>query len=238
MCAELAGIIGVTVDGAFAEYFKAPAANLFKIPTNVSFDEGGLLADAIVTAVHAVRDRARVEKKEDSVAVIGIGGVGQIIVQLLKTIGVRVIAISRSEKKLAIARELGSDMTIRAGDPDLSRKARQFGPEGLDMVIDCVGTTESMEDSLVCIKRCGRIVMVGEEKALFPADTIRIAQHELELIGSRNGTLENMKEGLALLGSGKIRPIISDTYPLDQVNAALDKVRSGAQGRVVVKVKG
>ncbi len=235
MCAELEGIIGVTVDGAFAEYFKAPARNLFKIPHNVSFEEGGLLADAVVTAVHAVYDRANVGKG-DIVAVIGVGGVGQVIVQLLRAIGARVIAISRSEKKLSIARELGSDMVIRAGDPDLSRKVRQFGVNGADVVIDCAGTEESMRESLASVKRCGRIVMVGEEKALFPADTIRIAQHELELVGSRNGTLENMKAGLELLASGKLRPVISDVYELDQVNQALDRVRTGAQGRVVVRV--
>jgi D-arabinose 1-dehydrogenase-like Zn-dependent alcohol dehydrogenase len=236
MCARVLGIIGVTVDGAFAEYFKAPARNLFKIPDTVSFDEGGLLADAVVTAVHAVKDRANA-RKGDLVAVIGVGGVGQVIVQLLKNVGARVVAISRSDQKLSIARELGSDMVIRGGDTNLSREVRQLGANGVDVVIDCVGTEESMRDSLACVKRCGRIVMVGEEKAFFPADTITIAQHELELVGSRNGTLENMKTGIELLSSGKVRPIISDVYPLDEVNGALDRVRKGAQGRVVVRVR-
>ena len=82
----------------------------------------------------------------------------------------------------------------------------------------------------------GRIVMVGEEKALFPADTITIAQFELELVGSRNGTLDNMKTGIALLKAGKLRPIISDIYPLDQINTAFDTVRKGVPGRVVVRI--
>ena len=235
MCARLAGIIGVTVDGAFAEYFKAPARNLFSLPDNVSFEEGGLVADAVVTAVHAVYDRAKV-KKDDVVVVIGVGGVGQLVVQLLRGLGAKIVAISRSENKLAISRELGSDIVVRGGDPDLSRKVRSLDSDGADCVIDCVGSEESMKDSLASVKRCGRIVMVGEEKALLPADTIRIAQDELELVGSRNGTLENMKNGLELLRSGMLKPIISNVYPLHQINTAIETVRKGASGRVVVKV--
>jgi propanol-preferring alcohol dehydrogenase len=237
MCARLAGIIGVTVDGAFAEYFKAPARNLLRLPDNVSFEEGGLVADAVVTAVHAVHDKAKV-KKDDIVVVIGVGGVGQLVVQLLKELGARVVAISRSDTKLSIAKELGSDMVIRAGDPDLFGTVRSLDPNGADCVIDCVGSEESMKDALVCIKRCGRIVMVGEEKELLPADTIRIAQDELELVGSRNGTLENMKTGIELLRSGRLKPIISNTYPLHQINTAIESVRKGTSGRVVVKVGG
>jgi D-arabinose 1-dehydrogenase-like Zn-dependent alcohol dehydrogenase len=235
MCAKPRGIIGVLVNGAFAEFFKAPAENLFKLPDRVPFDEGGLVADAIITAVHAVYDRAHV-KKGSLVAVLGIGGVGQVIVQLLKLVGAKVVSISRSEEKLAIARQLGSDKVVKAGSKTLGDEVRELASDGADCAIDCVGSSESMKDALVCVKRCGRIVMIGEEKALFPADTIRVAQHELELVGSRNGTRQNMEIAIRFLRDGEVKPLISKTFPLDDVNTALQSLRTGVPGRVVVRV--
>jgi len=235
MCARLKGIIGVTVNGAFAEFFKAPAENLFKLPDSVPFDEGGLLADAIITAVHAVYDRANV-KKGSVVAVIGIGGVGQVVVQLLKLIDAKVVSISRSEEKLTIARQLGSDKVVKAGTKTLKEETREIASDGVDCVIDCVGSDESMEDALACVKRCGRIVMIGEERVLFPADTITVAQHELELVGSRNGTRQNMRTSIGLLRDRKVKPLISKTFPLNDVNKALESLLIGVPGRVVVGV--
>ena len=235
MCANLKGIIGVLVNGAFAQYFKAPARNLFLLPENVPFDVGALMADAVITSVHAVYDRSNV-KSATTAAVIGAGGVGQIIIQLLKDLGLRVVAVSRSESKLAVAKSIGADEAWKAGEPNIAARSRELAPDGIDVVFDCVGSDESMKDALAMVKRCGRIVMVGEEDARFPADTTEIAQHELEIVGSRNGSRSNMQMGLQLLSLGVIKPVISDVFDLEDVNKALDRVRMGASGRVVLKV--
>lgn len=201
----------------------------------MSFEVGALTADAVVTSVHAVYDRANLGNAKLA-GVIGMGGVGQIILQLLKNLGLTVVAISRSEEKLRVSRDLGADHVLRAGEPSLSAEVRKFNAGGLDVVFDCVGSEESMKDALAVTRRCGRIVMVGEERALFPADSTRIAQSELELVGSRNGTRSNARLGLELLRDGKIKPFVSDLYPLEESNEALDKLRTGAAGRVVVVV--
>ena len=235
MCANLKGIIGVLVNGAFAQFFKAPARNLFLLPENVPFDVGALMADAVITSVHAVYDRSNV-KSAATAAVIGAGGVGQIIIQLLKDLGLRVIAVSRSESKLAVAKSIGADEAWRAGEPNIGARSREIASDGIDVVFDCVGSDESMKEALVMVKRCGRIVMVGEEDASFPADSTEIAQRELEIIGSRNGSRSNMQMGLQLLSLGVIKPVISDVFELEDVNKALDRVRQGASGRVILKV--
>jgi propanol-preferring alcohol dehydrogenase len=80
-CSNVGGIIGVTTPGGFAEYFKAPARNLLTLPEEVPFDIGGLTSCAVITAVHAYR-RARVEVG-DAVVIIGAGGIGHILIQLL-----------------------------------------------------------------------------------------------------------------------------------------------------------
>src|ERR1700722_5456717 len=235
MCANLKGIIGVLVNGAFAQFFKAPARNLFLLPENVPFDVGALMADAVITSVHAVYDRSNV-KAAATAAVIGAGGVGQIIIQLLKALGLRVIAVSRSESKLAVAKSIGADEAWRAGEPNIGARSREIASDGIDVVFDCVGSDESMKEALVMVKRCGRIVMVGEEDASFPADSTEIAKRELEIIGSRNGSRSNMQMGLQLLSLGVIKPVISDVFELEDVNKALDRVRQGASGRVILKV--
>jgi len=227
--------VAITPDGAFAQFFKAPARNLFLLPENVPFDVGALMADAVITSVHAVYDRSNV-KSAATAAVIGAGGVGQIIIQLLKDLGLRVIAVSRSESKLAVAKSIGADEAWRAGEPNIGARSREIASDGIDVVFDCVGSDESMKEALVMVKRCGRIVMVGEEDASFPADSTEIAQRELEIIGSRNGSRSNMQMGLQLLSLGVIKPVISDVFELEDVNKALDRVRQGASGRVILKV--
>jgi 2-desacetyl-2-hydroxyethyl bacteriochlorophyllide A dehydrogenase len=236
MCANLKGIIGVLSAGAFARYFKAPAHNLFRLPDSVPFDVGALTADAVITSVHAVYDRGNVHSAR-SAAVIGVGGVGQVIVQLLKNLGLSVAAVSRSDAKLAVARNLGADHVWKGGgDGSVGEQSRQHYADGVDIVFDCVGSKDSMTDALAMVRRCGRIVMVGEEEAQLPASSTQIAQRELEIVGSRNGSRSNMELGLQLLSRGVIKPLISDVFPLEKINEALDRVRKGASGRVVVKI--
>jgi 2-desacetyl-2-hydroxyethyl bacteriochlorophyllide A dehydrogenase len=235
MCSNLKGIIGVISDGAFAQYFKAPARNLFRLPDSVPFEVGALTADAVITSVHAVYDRGNVHSMR-SAAVIGVGGVGQVIVQLLKDLGLTVIAVSRSEAKLSVARSLGADHVWKSGGEDLGEQTRRYFADGVDVVFDCVGSKDTMADALGMVRRCGRVVMVGEEEAQLPATSTQIAQRELEIVGSRNGSRSNMELGLQLLSRGVIKPLISDIFPLEKINVAFERVRSGASGRVVVKV--
>ncbi|MGA2665285.1 MAG: zinc-binding dehydrogenase, partial [Nitrososphaerales archaeon] len=223
---------------AFARFFRAPARNLFRLPDGVPPEVGALTADAVITSVHAVYDRGAVPGAATA-AVIGAGGVGQVVIQLLKHRGLSVVAVSRSEAKLAVARSMGADEAWRAGDPEIGARSRSLSADGLDVVFDCVGSEESMGDALSMVRRCGRIVMVGEEDgSRLPADSTRIAQRELEVVGSRNGTRSNMETALDLLGRGVVRPIVSEVFPLEEANEALGRVRAGAAGRVVLRVGG
>jgi D-arabinose 1-dehydrogenase-like Zn-dependent alcohol dehydrogenase len=236
MCSQLRGITGVTTNGAFAGFFKAPARNLFPLPANVPLDIGALTADAVITSVHAVYDRGSIQSAS-SAAVVGSGGVGQVIIQLLKDLGVRVVAVSRSEAKLEVARRLGADAAWQAGDAGIGALSRGFSQDGIDVVFDCVGSAESMKDALAMVKRCGRIVVVGEEDSVFPASSTLIAQHELEIVGSRNGSRRNMEAALQFLARGVVKPLISDVFSLEDANEAIERVRRGASGRVVLKVR-
>jgi propanol-preferring alcohol dehydrogenase len=235
-CGRLQGILGVLCNGAFAEFFKAPARNLYKLPANVPFDEGGLIADAVVTAVHACR-RAGLGPG-DSAAVLGAGGVGLTITQILRAAGVRVAAVDVDETKLAKARELGAGLSVAAHAGDVPALIRGFsGDEGVSAVFNCVGTSASMRLAADAVRRCGRIVVIGEEPQDARIDTIEIAQKELEIIGSRNGTRQDMADAIGLVASGTVRPLIGARFPLTKINEAIETLRKGVLGRVVVVVK-
>ena len=107
MCTNFKGALGVGINGGYAEYFKAPAKNLFILPTKIGFKEGSVIADAVVTSVHAVRRRAQV-KADDVVVVIGVGGVGQSVIQIAKHAGARVFGVARRAQRAEVGSRFGS----------------------------------------------------------------------------------------------------------------------------------
>ena len=235
-CVNLKGILGVLSPGAFAEFFKAPGTNLFPLPAGVPFDAGGLIADAVVTALHAAK-RANLQIG-DSAVVIGAGGVGQVLIQILQAHGVRVAAIDRSQEKLRLAQNMGAGLALGPDDPSLRSAILEFsGTEGASCVFNCVGSGPSMRLAADCLRRCGRIVVIGEEADHLWLDTTEIAQRELEIIGSRNGTRQDMVEAIRLVGSGAVKPYVAARFPLEKINDAFECMRKGALGRVVIVVR-
>jgi len=236
-CVDVAGIIGVTTQGGFAEFFKAPAENLLPLDNRVPFDIGGLTSCAVITAVHAYR-RARISVG-DTVVVLGTGGIGQILIQILKQAGTRVIGMSRSQESLDIARSVGADQCIALTDKDAAAQVVESTPQqGASCLFECVGTAETTKIAAACLMRGGQIVVIGEE-AEFPAiDTIQIAQRELEIIGSRNGSKQDARDAILWMAEGIIAPPIVKRFPLEEINEGLQMVREGsAHGRVVVTLK-
>ncbi|HIE30435.1 TPA: hypothetical protein EYP66_24510 [Candidatus Poribacteria bacterium] len=235
-CTNLSGLLGVSAWGAFAEYFKAPAENLFVSPDNVSFEVGGLISCAVVTALHATK-RARLSLY-DTAVVLGAGGVGQVLIQILKASGVRVIAISRSKEKLEIAKELGAELVLQAQE-EITKQIKEFaGGDGVQCVFDCVGSGTTMKESADYVMRGGQIIVIGEEPDFVEIDTIQIAQRELEIIGTRNGTKQDTADAITMIASGIITPPIARTFPLEQINEALLFMRDGrANARIVIVIK-
>jgi 2-desacetyl-2-hydroxyethyl bacteriochlorophyllide A dehydrogenase len=235
-CSRLKGILGVLVPGAFAEYFKVPAENLFQLPERISFETGGLLADAVITSVHAFK-KCNLFPGEKAV-VIGTGGIGLILIQLLRFAGVQVAGIDRSEEALQLAVKVGAELVVPAGTPRrVSHILEWTDGFGAQCIFNCVGTPQSMRECADLVMRCGRIIVIGEETGPPAIDTTEIAQKEIEIIGSRNGTRQDLAEAIRLVDSGAISPVIAQCFPLQAINKALDLVRRGALGRVVVTLK-
>jgi propanol-preferring alcohol dehydrogenase len=232
------GILGVTLPGGFAEYFKAPARNLLPLPEVVSFEVGGLVSCAVITAVHAFRRAAL--KTTNTAVVLGVGGVGLVLVQVLHEAGVRVLAVDRDSGRLGQALRAGAEqgLSFQDASPQAARDFARTGHDGVDCVFELVGRAETMKAAAGYVCTGGQIVVIGEEPEFPAIDTVQIAQRELRIVGSRNGSVADAREALDLLARGVIRPTIAETFPLARINDAMQLARSGrARGRVVIRVR-
>ena len=230
LCPEMTGVVGVKGhSGGYAEHLVLPAYQLVRIPEGVEFHNAAVHCDAGLTAFHAVK-RARVTLGETLLA-IGVGGVGSFAVQYAKLAGARVLALEKAEHKRAWAQKLGAE----SASSDTIRELT--AGRGVDCVLDIVGTEESMAIAIDAVSPGGRIVVVGYTPDMFALSGKRLAQNEIEIIGSRAGSRRDLAAALALFAQGRVRSIVTDRAPLANVNDALAKLRSGqVLGRLVLEI--
>lgn len=234
LCLNMGGIVGVLdVPGGYAECVCLPAQQLIRLPDAVSFADGATCCDAGMTALHAV-DRADVTLG-DIALVIGVGGVGSIVTQLLSMAGAEVIAADIDEAKAEWALEQGASVfSSAAGDSLISQVQRLTDGLGVDRAIDVVGLESTVSAGFASLRRGGRLVVVGYTPELFPLSGKELAQNEKEVIGTRAGRRNDLSRCIKLYASGALRSIVRQTVPLAQVNEALGMLRAGVTGRIVL----
>lgn len=234
LCLNMRGIVGVLdVSGGYAEYACLPARQLIPLPDTVSWADGATCCDAGLTALHAV-DRAGANIG-DTALVIGIGGVGSVVTQILSMSGVEVIAVDVDPDKADWARQQGASHFLNATGDELVAEVRALtGGIGVDRAIDVVGLETTMRAGFNALRRAGRLVIVGYTPEHFPLAGKELAQNEKEVIGTRAGRRDDLRRCLQLYAAGKLRSIVGREYPLEQVNEALADLRAGVTGRIVL----
>ena len=226
------------MDGGFAEYIKTPGVNLCRAPDNVPLEHACILGDAVATSYHAVVKRAQVRPGQ-TVACIGVGGVGLHALQLAKLAGARVIAVDINAERLETARELGADEIIHTGGAPFDAAIRDLtAGSGVDVLLEFVSNEQTLPSSLASVKRGGKLVFVGYvpeiPMSLLPHYAVR---NELEILGSRANTKQDLQDTMNLVAAGKVRPIVDRVFPLSDLELAFDALRQGAPvGRNVVAV--
>jgi 2-desacetyl-2-hydroxyethyl bacteriochlorophyllide A dehydrogenase len=234
-CENLDGILGVLKHwGGYGEYFRVPERQLFHLPPEIPFTEGAVIADAVVTAVHAV-ERGRVAPGE-KVVVIGVGGCGAAAAQICKSYGAHVIGADVTDAKVDHAIALGIDEAVNATTENLPEFVRELTDgKGAHCVIDTVGNEETLTLGANSLRRGGRMVILGYTQERYPLDPRQIAVHELEIIGTRSGGRQSTAEAIRLVANPDWKPIVSDLFPIQDVNQALATMRAGeALGRIVL----
>lgn len=225
LCLNLRGRIGFNFDGGYAEYVKVPASHAFIVPPNISMEEAAILADAVATPLHALREQAKVQPGE-TVAIFGVGGLGIHAVQVARLLGLRVLAIDLDEEKLQAARGFGAE-TFSAAEGGLRESVlSSTGGKGVEVVLDMVGKDEIFHTSLSFLKKGGRYVIVGYSfEKPFSISPHTILTNEFVLIGSRASRPRELADVLQWAGDKKIKPMVSQTLPLNHANLALERLK-------------
>jgi propanol-preferring alcohol dehydrogenase len=222
--------MGVDVDGAFAEYVVRPVSTLIRPPQFVDPVTLAVLTDAVGTAYHALARIAQLQPGE-SVAVLGIGGVGSNAVQVAKALGARVVAVSRFEEKRALARQLGADEAVELADA-----ADAIGGYGADVVVQCAASPRMDEAAIELAGFAGRVVFVATTPEAFSVRASSLVWRELTLLGSRGFTVADIEDVIRLYLAGTITAdhLTARVRPLEEVNEALDDLREGRVLRSVL----
>jgi alcohol dehydrogenase, propanol-preferring len=228
--------MGVDVDGAFADYVVRPAETLIRPPAWVPPTVLAVLTDAVATPLHGLKRVAHLQPGE-TLAVLGVGGLGSNAVQLGKAFGARVIAVTRSGAKLELARRLGADETVAAeeGDPVAAVRALTGG-HGPDVVIQCVGSALVDEQAIAMGGPGGRVVLIGSSLDHFRARAVDIFWRELSVLGSRGFVPDDIRDAMAMYldGTLAVEHLVDHVRPLEEANDALEDLKAGRGFRSVL----
>ncbi len=230
---------GITSDGGMAEYAVNHVTTLYKIPENVSFDE----AIMIMTAGSPLYglERAGGYTVGETVVILGPGPVGLMGVQLCKAMGAtEVILTGTREERLKLGKKLGADIVIdvRKENP-VAAVLRETGGRGADLVIDCAGGDETLQQCLEMVKRGGRILLVAYYKGPVTADISIAVRNNLNIYTERGEGGRSVGRALALLAKGRIeaKPLITHVFPLAEAQQAYEVLekRIGDPIKVIIR---
>jgi alcohol dehydrogenase len=239
------GLMGETQDGGLAEFCRAKAHQLIKIPDNVTFEQAAALPVAYGTAIRMMNTIGQIKPGEKVLILGASGGVGVCCVQLAKLAGAYVIACAGSEEKGKRLTELGADEIILYTKDDFMKtvferhgkphRRRFVEGGGVDVVVNFTGG-DTWVKSLRCLKLGGRLLTCGATAGFAPTEDIRfIWTFELKVLGSNGWEPSDIKELFNLVQSGKLKVLIDKAYPLEEASEAVRVIEDRAVfGKVVV----
>ena len=225
---------GIDTDGGYAEYLKTTARSTIRLDDSLQPADVAALADAGLTAYHAVAKAARALRPGDKALVIGAGGLGHIGVQVLRALSsAEIIMVDRNADALALAGELGADHTVLADGDQVAAVRELTGGNGAEAVIDFVGEGGAIEDGVASLRRNGNYYVIGYGGAL-NVPTIDIISTEINFIGNLVGSYNDLAELMVLAAQGKVT-LHTSTYALSDFAKALDDLDRGAvRGRAIL----
>ena len=226
--------IGIDVDGCFAELVRVPARCCWAAPAGVA-DEDLMVTEPLAVVVRAVA-RGQVRAGETA-AVVGAGTLGLLAVQVLRARGARVLVVSRSERRFALARQLGAEATHAVPDAPLENVARDFaGREGVDCVVETAGTREAVAHTLALVRPGGRIVLTGLPHEPTPVRFFSVVRREVTILGSMIYQ-DEFAEAMRLVAAGQVRtrPLITHRFALDEIERAFAAHREPASIKVALR---
>ncbi len=219
---------GISVDGGMANFLKTSARAVVKLDPSLAPKDIAALADAGLTAYHAVKKASASLYPGTKVVVIGAGGLGHIGVQCLKALTpAEIIVVDRSPEALELTRAWGANHTILADGKQVAKVLDLTGGVGAEAVIDFVGEKGAEHDAVRMLRRAGSHYIIGYGGNL-NVPTIDIISTEINFIGNLVGTYNDLAELMTLTAQGKVT-LHTAMYPLD---AAIDAIHDLDNGKL------
>ncbi|MBK4993479.1 NADPH:quinone oxidoreductase family protein [Pseudomonas sp. S37] len=238
-------VMALTGWGAFAEQVAVPFYNVLPIPASMDFTTAAAFGMTYGTSMHALRQRGQLQAGETLLVLGASGGVGLAAVEIGKAMGARVIAAASSAEKLAVAKAAGADELIDYSQASLREEIKRLtGGQGVDVIYDPVGG-ELFEQAVRGLAWNGRLLVVGFASGSIP----QLAANLVLLKGAAvlgvfwgafaqrqpEDNAANFRQLFAWHAEGKLKPLVSQTYPLGEAGAAIEKLgQRQAVGKLVV----
>ena len=232
------GILGEHLDGTLAELISVPGKNLYTIPSDLGFQEAAAFALVSQTAYTMLIDRAKILSSECVFIWGASSGLGSVAIQIAKSVGAMVIAASSSAENLEKASALGADFTLNHKTNNISASVKEItGGQGVDVVFEHVGET-TWNTSMKMLGKGGRLVTCGATTgARVEIDIRHLFYKQLSILGSTMGNKIAFENSFELVKSGKLKPVIDRTFPMEEIQAAHQYLEEGAQfGKVMIQV--
>nr|CAI78859.1 6-hydroxycylohex-1-ene-1-carboxyl-CoA dehydrogenase [uncultured bacterium] len=229
-------MLGNHFDGAYAEYVAVPAKDVLGLPEAIPLQEASIIADAISTPYHAVKNRAQV-KPGDTVVVFGCGGVGINAVQMASAAGGYVIAVDINPRKLEWAREFGAAKTVDASKVDrVSKEIKKLTGGGADIAMEVIGNPRTIEQAFECVRVGGRLCVVGYTHEAISIVAGKIMFKELEIVGSLGCRPVDYVPLIRMVEQGKIdlKRQVTHRFGLDELGQAFEVMKEGLSLRSIV----
>lgn len=215
---------GLGLNGGFAEYFLTNERSLIKLNTNIAPLDVAPMADAGITAYRAAKRAAKMLPPGSFCAVLGVGGLGHIALQVLREMsGCRTIAIDREPGAQVLARELGADYVLDGG-PNLIEELKSITGGGAHVVIDFVGELGVENICWRLLRKGGEVIVVGYGGTV-QVPTLDLVANEIKIGGSLVGDYTELVELMELNADGKVKMHYT-AYKLDDINTAIDDFKN------------
>lgn len=240
-------VLSIPFVGGLAGYTLAPANATFPIPDSLPDDEAAALPVVYQTSYFSLHDRGQLQSGETLLVHAGASGVGMASIQLGKAAGARVIATASNDEKLEFCRRLGADHVYNYSTPEWVEEVKRLtNGRGADVILDPAGG-DAFDLSTKCIAPLGRLLVVGFASGRIPTIAAnRILLKNISIVGVLWGnhiaanpdyakwTHEKL---MALYNDGKIKPLITRTYALNQVVEAFrDMTSRRLIGKAVIRI--
>lgn len=236
LCVRPAWVGFSQYDGGYAEYLLVPNERYLVPLPSLDPRAAAPLTDAALTPYRAVRKALPFIQPDHPVLVIGIGGLGEYGLKILRLLtGSPIIAVDISERKRRLATELGAAHALDGKDPRLAEAIDDLTGGGVCAAFDYVGSDETLAVALGATRSLGKVSQVGLAGGTARMKVLENTRFEVLFEATLWGTLKELREVVALVESGRLEPIATEFAPLEEINDVYERVKRGEiEGRLVV----